>query len=236
MLNKLSVISAASLFLIAPVANAIEYNELEVYPYNTASHGEWEFENMTTASNGDGTPGAGVIRSSFEVNYGLSDRYEFAIYNDFSRPDGTNVSYAGTRAHARTRFFEKNELPLDFGAYVEAGFPQADANIFEMEFRGIIEKDIGYFTFDFNPIIEQGIVGQETTPQLEYAFAAIYRVSERWRPHVDVFGDVSPATLLLSPAVDFKLGKGLLAGLGVGFGMNSATEQNLVRTRLEYEF
>src|SRR5581483_3788627 len=89
-------------------AYALNYFELEVYPYRTASKGEFELENFTTHTS-RGTKDApdpdnnkGLTRSTFEFTYGITDKTEIAYYRDYARARGNNFEYAASRSrHVR---------------------------------------------------------------------------------------------------------------------------------------
>ena len=248
-----AVASLCASTLVAGNAYAINYNELEVYPYATAAKGETELENSFVYTN-QGTQDAsppdnneGLPRESIEASYGITDKTEVAAYADFARPYGESWEQTATRVRARTRFFEKGELPVDLGLYAEAEFPRHDVNDFEFELRGILEKDIGKWTFDVNPILEKAVTGEEASEgwELQYAAGAIYRLNEQLHPRLDIFGDFGPIRSLedkdeqkhlISPAVDMNLGHGFKLTAGVGFGLTKATEHRLIRTKLEWEF
>jgi hypothetical protein len=234
-------------------AYALNYHELEVYPYATAAKGEFELENafVYTDQGSRDLPAPdnnqGTRRTSFEATYGVTDKTEVAAYADFTRVYGGDWEHAGDRIRARTRFLEKGELPVDLGLYVEAEFPQHEDNDLEMEVRGIIEKDFGKWTLDLNPMLEKTVKGTEASEgwELQYAAGLIYRLNERVHPRLDMFGDVGPVRSfedqdeqkhLVSPAVDVRLGHGLMLTAGLGFGLTDATEHRLVRTKLEWEF
>ena len=236
---RIAMFSAVCVLFAAAPARALNYFELEVYPYYTADKGEFEIENSTThTSRGtkDEQPpnnNEGLTRSSLEFTYGVTDSTEITYYRDYARPRGASFEYVASRYRARTRFYEKGELPVDLGLYVEIEAPRdGDA---ELELRGIIEKDFGRWTVDFNPILE---LEKEPERELEFLYAAslIYRANEYWRPHLDLFGDFEAHVHLVSPAADFKLGRGFSAMLGVAFGMTEEAEQRLVRAGLEWEF
>jgi hypothetical protein len=234
-------------------AQAMNYFELETYPYNTAARGEVEVENrMTYSRRGtkeEETPGAnkGLTRSSFEAVYGVTDKSEVAAYVDYARPRDGEFDRVANRVRYRTRFYEKGELPVDLGLYAEMEFPRRDVNDAEFELRGILEKDFDKWTFDFNPMFEKVVRGIEAGAGWEFQYAAslIYRMNERWHPRLDLFGDFGlirnfdskdQQKQLLSPAVDIKFGHGLFAGFGIGYGLTKATEQQVVRARIEWEF
>jgi len=240
--------------LLGQAAYALNYFELETYPYQTASRGEVELENFTayTRRGSQDAPmpdnNTGLVRNSLEVTYGVTDKTEVAGYVDYSRARGAgDWDLHGSRAHLRTRFAEKGEWPVDLGLYAEAEFPRHDVNDLEFELRGIVEKDVDRWTFDLNPIFERTLKGveKEEGTELHYAASAIYRLNERWHPRLDLFGDFGPLrhfesrdeqTHLVSPAVDILFGHGLSASLGVAYGQTPASEQQLLRARIEWEF
>lgn len=222
---------------------ALNYFELEVYPYQTASQHEIELENATSVS--QVTDGVSAIRSSFEFNYGLTDRTEIAAYLDFMGGTGINAQFAGARVHARTRLFEKGELPVDFGIYGELEFPRNDTAVVEAELRGIIEKDFDRLTVALNPMVGKalktreiaGAEHEEEEFEFGYATSVSYRMDSTFRPHLDLFGDVSEeGKMLLMPALDVKFGHGISASAHVGFGLNAETEKRMAGIRFEYEF
>jgi hypothetical protein len=248
--------SLASGLVVSPAAFALNYFELEVYPYRTANKGEIEVENFTTyTSRGSKdlpTPANndGLTRTTFEFTYGITEKTELAYYRDYARSRGDRFEYAASRFHVRTRFFEKGELPVDLGAYVELEYPTqepGEEKEVEGELRLIMEKDFGRWTWDFNPIFERALKGPDRSEgwELHYAMSFIYRPSEYWQPRLDFFGDFGPIRdfeprdeqkHLISPAVDFRIAHGLFATIGLGFGLTDATERRLLRARLEYEF
>lgn len=253
--NILSVaLGMVGTILGAPQALALNYYELEVYRYMTPAKGELELEASATSTrrgtkieSDEGGNNHGVLRSSLEVSYGLTEKTEVTAYADFINTPGDGSSFGGQRYHARTRFFEKGELPVDLGAYIELEMPKHDEDAKELEFRGIIEKDIGKWTLDFNPILEKVVRGANVSGGwgVQYAASAIYRLNERFHPRLDLFGDFGPARNflprdqqkhLLSPAVDVRLDHGFHLLAGVAFGLTPASEQRLIRLKLEREF
>ncbi len=252
--NYFVILLGSATLLGSGSAYALNYFELEVYPYQTASQGEVELENFTTYTRrGTQEPSApddnkGLIRNSLEATYGITDKTEVAGYVDYSRARGDgDWDLKGSRVHVRTRFAEKGELPVDLGLYAEAEFPRKDENDVEFELRGIAEKDLGLWTLTLNPIFEKVVKGVEKEEGWEFQYAAsiIYRLDKRWSPRLDFFGDFGPMRdfegrdeqkHLISPAVDVHFGHGLSASFGVAFGQTKATEQQLVRARVEWEF
>ncbi len=252
-----SIIGAAGVLALfsSGTASALNYFELETYPYKTANRGEVEVENFTTytrrGSKDVEAPEnhAGLTRSTLELTYGVTDKTEVAYYRDYAHARGESFEHVASRYHARTRFFEKGELPADLGLYTEFSTPRGEETDLEGELRGIVEMDMGRWTLDVNPIFERVLRG--TGPEkdegwtFKYAVSLIYRASEYVQPRLDFFGDFGPLSKfaphaeqqhLISPAIDFRVAHHLFATVGVGFGRTDATEQRLVRGRLEWEF
>ena len=240
--------------------HAIDYSELEVYGYQLASPHELEIENSTSVSSDDRQHLDGrILRSSFEFNYGLSDRLELAAYFDYWMPVDNNLEYLGFRAHARTRFFHQDQLPVNLGAYLEVELPrnfrQTDV---ALEFQPIIEKDISRFTIDVDPQMEishsatengmvvdadDGTVLSNGTLSSKrwgttwgIASSIAFNYSQFFRPHLDWIASFSsPYQSLVMPSADFQIIPGLKATAGLGFGLNANTERRIVALRLEYE-
>jgi hypothetical protein len=248
-----SLLALTALVCSMPIAHALNYNELEVYPYKTAQPKEVEIENRYTFTQ-EGTHDAlppdnhrGMSRNSTEFVYGFTDRTEAALYLDYEKARDGSWTQAAKRVRVRHRFAEKGEYPVDIGIYAELERPYHEDNTLEGELKLTLEKDFGLWTFDFNPAFSKVLKGVETNTgwNFGYAAAAVYRLNETWHPRLDFFGDFGKLSHfaphqeqkhLISPAVDIKLGHGLKAGFGVAFGLTRASEQRLIRTRIEYEF
>ncbi len=227
-------------------ARAIEYNELGVYPYKTASLHELEIENSTSASSDD-QPGvqSRILRSAFEINYGISDRIELAAYVDYQRLPDERMQYKDFRFHARTYFYEKGELPVDFGAYIEVELPKdSDNKDMAFELKPILEKDFSKWTLSLNPQIEFEHQLDEKDPnataktwQIVFGLSTsiAYRLNESFKPHLDLFEGFTDQDALLMPACQVLLINNLKLDLGLGFGLNDKTEKRIANVRLEYE-
>lgn len=236
--------------LISRNAEALNYYELEVYPYRIAAPGELEVENFTAyTARGTDAPSRlnqNVTRDSIELTYGLTEHLEVAGYLDTFR-DGAGVSLGGERFHVRAAFFHKGQLPVDLGAYIEWEMPKHDVDTQEAELRGIIEKDFGRWTVDINPMFEKVLRGANagTGWELKYANALVYRLNEKLQPRLEFFGDFGPLkdfeprdeqSHLISPALTYSPKPTLHLTGGVAFGLTRASEQRLWRLRVEWEF
>ncbi len=238
---------------VAAPAYAFNYFELEVYPYRTAARGELEIESHN-AYTVQGTDAAqdnrtDLARTSVEATYGLTDHLEFAAYADAVHDPtrGHALTFAGQRYHLRASFFQKGQLPVDLGAYIEYELPKMDEDKREVELRGIVEKDFGRWTLDVNPIFEKVIRGENTAAgwKLMYASALIYRLDETFQPRLEWYGDVGALNhpepwdrqvQLLSPALTYSPTPTFHVLAGWAFGLTPASERQIARLGLEWEF
>lgn len=243
---------AASPMLVSRVARAdIEYQELEVYTHQMDGEGAKEFESLSSFSNNVKGADSGIFRSSLEFEYGVTNNFQIAAYTDFDNQASNNgFNFTELRVRGRYSFFEENQLPVDIGLYAEFAFPRYEDNKMEGELRLILSKDVGRFTFAFNPTVERPLIVQNNAPtDLEWGASAsvAYRVDNHWLPHFDVFGalgedetlddgtTVSTNQLMLVPAVDYRVTHNFVVGARAGFGLTDATERQLAALHLEYE-
>ena len=248
-----TLLALAAFACASPAAPALNYTDLEVYPYQPAQPNEVEIENRytyTQSGSHDAEPpenNRGIQRNSAEFVYGFTDHTEAALYLDYAKAEDASWTHAAKRARIRHRFAEKGEYPVDIGLYLELERPYHEDNTLEGEIKVLLEKDFGRWTFDINPAFSKVLNGIETSQGwgFGYAAAAVYRWNETWHPRLDFFGDLGRLSHfaprqeqihLISPAVDVKIARGVKAGVGIAFGLTRASEQRLIRTRLEFEF
>jgi hypothetical protein len=243
---------------------ALDYYELEVYGYQTAAEDELELENATSWSSDNLQKFDNkIFRTSLELTYGVSDRWEATAYFDYTKPADETFEYTAFRGHARTRFYEKGELPVDLGAYFEVELPrnyrQEDL---AFEFKPIFEKDFSRWTVRLNPSVElehsavdsddgpggTGDLDEDEDPSVQVASphktwrvewglssSLVYNWNERIRPHLDWHLSFTDKASLLVPSLDINLIKHLKLTAGLGFGLTPQTERRIVLSRLEYE-
>lgn len=237
-------------------ASALNFFELEVYPYETAAQGELEVESLNSyVINGqrDAAPGQVVThhlwRTSLELVYGVTDHLEAAGYLDLALTANGRFDYAGGRIRSRYRFLEKDQIPINLGLYAELELPNQrfDDNDIELELRLILEKDVGPLTVRLNPIFEKSLSGEGSSVGTEFLYAAkvYYRFKPWLMPGIEFFGDVGPMTHFedsseqkhfIIPVVDAKLTRHVKLNTGVGFDLTPGSDFTLVKLNLEYEF
>jgi hypothetical protein len=125
------------------------------YEYITVDRGKGEFEIYFTLSTPDIEKVTGNMMSEhqFELEVGMTEHFDFAVYQVFyQKPEG-ELKYKGYKLRARYKIGEKGMYIVDPLIYLEyKGVP--DFSKHGIEFKLILAKDIGPFNISLNPILE----------------------------------------------------------------------------------
>jgi len=258
-LKKISIIFIISLLSL----QALHAQLYKVYGYQPAEAGEIEFviwnsyipsSDVSYNFFGRELDRKGLFAHSLELEYGLSNKFGIAVYFDFEDPKDGNLRYVRTKAlMAHYAFFEKGSRPLDIAIYIEYIINNKDYKDYEeLEIRLILEKDIGAFRVDFNPIFEKKTSGSKAEEGLEfnYALGIYYSNNEEGifssknlmiQPGIEFYGKMGELSDFKSfreqrhyifPTLDFFIGKRLRWHTGVGFGLTDASDKITVKSIL----
>ncbi|HEX7836566.1 MAG TPA: hypothetical protein VF469_03835 [Kofleriaceae bacterium] len=187
-----AVLFAAALLPSQALADRRAYGT--TYEAVTAPHGELDVETWTTiAPQGevDGGPSSRGMREMIELEYGITDRWDAALYNmvDMITSGDTDSGYAGFKIETRYRPTDRGEWFVDPVFYLE----------FQQLFRGdarqkyeaklIVAKDLGNVNLAANLALEEE---RTTDPswntEVEYAAGASYALSPAWSLGAELFG------------------------------------------------
>ncbi|HUO05881.1 MAG TPA: hypothetical protein VMU16_11860 [Candidatus Binataceae bacterium] len=254
-----------TVFLLLAASSAmaqVDPWEFEVYPAQTVGKGMIEVESLNGfvpkghSQGDDGTssgdyPSNLMYRTAIELTYGLSDQVETAAYLDLARPNGAGAfQYAGSKFRLRGSLFEQGEMPVDLGWYAELEWhrtPEFDDNQLEMEFRAIVQKDVGPLSVIINPTFEKAIfVGPNKNKGFEFGYAAglYYRYLPWVSPGLEFYGGVgliddndplSQQQHYVFPVLYGKLPGGIEYSLGPGIGLTSGSDSVVTKLNLELE-
>ncbi|HEY6394785.1 MAG TPA: hypothetical protein VIX12_05155 [Candidatus Binataceae bacterium] len=256
-----SVIAMAGVFIHRSAAAGVDPWEFEVYPYATENRGVMELETDNAVvpnghnQGGDGTaagtyPSQGTWYNQFELTYGLTDRIEAAAYLNLALTPRHGYQYAGSKYRLRGRLFDEEVLPVNLGWYLELEWhktPQFDSDELEVEFRPIIEKDIGRFSIMINPQFEKPIfVGPDKNKGFEFGYAngLYYRWMRYLSPGIEFYGgsglidDSDPLheqQHYIFPVMWGELPHGIEYSVGPGFGLTRGSDRVIVKFNLELE-
>lgn len=185
---------------------------------------------------------------TFEVEYGVTDRWAIAGYADFEQPSGEGLKFIQWRAVvSRYRFFEKGQRFFDTAVYLEYYLPDPSyvgAPQEKIEARLILEKEIGPVTLRLNPKVEKVWSGPDVGEGLEFEYGAgLYAaLTPQVKAGLEVYGIMGEFVNFKSPrdqehyivpAVTWKIFPRVTWNLGVGFGLTKASDDLIVKSIIE---
>jgi len=169
-----TILLLAIAFLFTIAASADERNYVWTYQYMTMEKGEAELEHYLTFTTPDFGEFEGITTAEhqFELEFGMNDRFDFAIYQRFKQEPQGEFEYTGFKLRGRYRFGEKDQYFMDPLLYVEyKNNPDFSEHAVEVKF--ILAKDLGKFNIALNPYfeVEEGDDETEFTPKYAAAFS-----------------------------------------------------------------
>lgn len=243
-----------TLFLFAATAEARHF---KVYGYQGPDAGETELVYWTdyvAASDhpmaffGETVDREGLWAHTFEIEYGVTDRWAIAAYADFEQPSGEDFEYIQWRAVlSRYRFFERGERFFDTAIYVEYYFrdPGYTGEAQEkIEVRLILEKQLGPSVLRLNPKVEKVWSGPDVEEGLEFEYgASLYtNMTPQLKPGIELYGSLGELVNVKSsdeqqhyvvPAMSWQLLPHVNWNLGVAFGLTDASDDVVVKSIIE---
>ena len=250
---SLGLVVAVLLMTALPV----HARDFKVYGYKTPSQGEvelvywWDYFVKSDKDYdyfGETLDREGLQRHTFEIEYGITDRWTVAGYADFEKPKDGDFEYVQARAVVtRYRFFEQGERFLDGAIYIEYYLPYKKYRESEkVETRVILEKDLGPIAIVLNPIFDKNISGGvEEGMEFEYAAGLYYRATPWLTPGIEFYGEMGELSDLnpvdeqehfIFPAAKFKFPHDVGLDVGYGFGLTDDSDDQVLKVILELEF
>jgi hypothetical protein len=158
------------------------------YEYKTVGKGEAELEHYLTLSSPDISEMEGKVsvEHQLELEVGMTNNFDFSIYQIFYQPPMDRLQYKGFKLRARYRIGERGKLILDPLLYFEyKGVP--DFSEHGIEFKLILAKDIKKLNISLNPILEFD-KKDEWEMETEYAIGMSYEFSKLLRLGIEAKG------------------------------------------------
>jgi hypothetical protein len=240
-------------FLLTPstFAWAQDPFEIQVYEYETVPKGKWNLEtHMNFVARGTKLPEGKVAPTdnqfhlTFELTRGITDNFEMAGYLVLAhRPDG-GFEYVGTRIRPRYSLPKEWNLPVGISLSAEVGFPRDvyEENSVTLEIRPIIEKKIGRFQMDFNPVIGRALRGPgEKDWDFEPGVRFGYELTKRLDLSLEYYGSTGPVgnplptdeqVHQLYPGWDYKFNENVVWNFGIGVGVTPAGNKLVYKSRI----
>jgi len=236
-------------------AKAQDPFEIQVYEYQTVPRGHWDIEthvNYTARGirtiEGGVAPSEGQTHLTFELTRGITSYFEMAAYLVTAHRDGASPEIAGWRLRPRFRLPE-DWLPFKFSLSTEFGFPKRvyEENSITFELRPILERSFGSVQIDLNPVFGKAIRGPTASEFWNFEPGARigYTTSKTLDLSVEYYGATGPLTHVepaaeqmhqLFPGADINFNSDVVLNVGVGFGLTSAGNTLIYKTRLGWIF
>ncbi len=228
-----------------------------VYQYDTPLTGWLEFNlwNTYVAKSdlaydhfGEEHHREGLLATSLEAEYGLTDHLSLAGYLDFEDAHGGDFEFTRGRVEARYRFAQRYDWPVNLGLYAEYYFPRHDfSDSQELETRIIADKDFNDYRVALNAIFSKDTTGSESSSQVRGSVAAgvYWRRFFNFQPGLEYYADFGELGKIPSlgdqhhtifATVDWRWSKNWVWHLGVGKGLTDASDDVVVKSMLTYEF
>jgi len=229
----LTIFSGLILFAGVGHAYADQRNYVWTYEYLTLAKGSTEIEYYQTAVTKDRqASSASDWAQQIELEYGITDHLDAAIYQVYEQPAGGSMSYAGYKLRLRYRIAERNVLPVDVLLYAEHVENTKEEN--EFEGKLVLAKDIGRLNIAYNQIYEKEY---ETGTGAEHGFAAgiSYEITPSLRIGTEAKGSYTKDEYAAGPTIAWVGGR-IWANLGAVYGLNRKTNDREVRFLLGVPF
>jgi hypothetical protein len=229
--------------------------EINVYEYEPLPMGSFTYEahinyvlSGTRRFDGPMAPSYQQLHFSSELTAGLSESFAAGFVLLTAKREGGEQEYAGFRIVPHFYAPESWKLPFRFGLVAEFSSQSTTyvENSKQLEIRPILEKQIGRFDFDFNPVFSHAVGRQEMKLGwvLEPAARFSWKMGSALRPSLEYYGTWGPvssphllgnSTHQILPGADLRIGKNLTWSFGLGWSNNPAARL-IFKSRFEFEF
>ncbi len=180
-------------FLATNEARADRRYYVWVYQYATQRPGQLAFEHFLTAR----VPAFAALGTSygaeFELEYGLTRRWDAAVYQVFVQEPGGGFQLTAFKLETRFKLAERGALPVDPLLYLEYKQGSDLLHVGELEGKLVLARDFARFNTSLNLIGEaeretgaDGARSWEVKPELAYGLS--YELTPAFRLGVEAQG------------------------------------------------
>lgn len=246
--------------LLAGSSSLLKAQFFKVYEYQTLDANEKELVLWNTyiplsdvdySFFGETVSREGMFAHSIELEYGISNRLTVALYADFEQPKGESLRWIRSKAvMVYYQLFEKNKMPVDISLYGEYKLPRKDYKTSEeIEFKVILEKDLGFHRVVLNPTFEKKISGEDVAEGVEFVLngAYVYTGNLVFQPRLEYYSSMGELYELhpygeqknyIFPAFDLFFGRygQFRWHAGVGIGLTDPSDNLVIKSILSWEF
>ncbi len=231
--------------------------EVQVYESDIVPVGQYELDMHNIFVERGGTSWDGTVAPSnhqehlaFEFTRGMTEDFELGSYLLFAhRPDGS-TQFAGFRLRPRIKAPDDWRLPVGLSLSTELGFPQLQYELdrVTLEIRPIIDKTVGRWKFDLNPIMTFAFNGPEAGQGmgLEPEGMIAYEITpDQFRVMLEYYTALGPArhllphnqqTQMIYPKLEYAFSHFFVINAGFGEGLTKSSDSMTWALRLTLSF
>ncbi|HLW77252.1 MAG TPA: hypothetical protein VKS01_09700 [Bryobacteraceae bacterium] len=245
--------------LLASAACALAQDPFEIHVYEYETLHPWQFtleQHLNYWAIGarqfDGplAPTNDQLHMTYELTAGITDQFSIGFMQLNAVLPGVGFQYAGWRVLPHFYAPESWHLPVKLGLVAEFSFarPQYIADTAHVEIRPIVEKKVGDWQVDFNPVFGRALRGAGVSDGWEFEPAARIAHGDedrKLRPYLEWYSELGSLPEFLPvrtevhqiyPGVDWKLAENLLWSVGIGVGLTPQQPRLVIKSRIEFEF
>lgn len=231
--KALLLIAALAVVFSGTSALADQRSYVWTYEYLTLSKDSAELEFYQTSVTKDRqTDNSSDWQQQLELEYGLTDRLDAALYQVYDQKENDKMKYSGYKFRLRYRIAEKNVLPLDVLLYAEHQEKVDALNLFEGKI--ILAKDIGNLNISYNQIYKNTYASGDRASH-EYAAGMSYEITPAFRFGVESKGNYKTDKYAAGPTLSW-IGGRIWANMGALYALNDRTNDREVRFLLGVPF
>ncbi len=246
------------LLVCASIGWAQDPFEIQVYEYPTVPKGKWNLETHinyvgkgTKRPDGTESPSHNQLHTTFELTRGITENFELAGYLVMARRPGINsvMEFAAWRIRPRVRVPEAWNWPVGVSLSTEFAFPrkQYEEARTTLEIRPIIEKKLGRWQLDFNPVVGKAIAGRGSGEgwDFEPGTRIGYTVNPKFELSLEYYGSLGPVGEFfptreqvhqIFPGFDWNIRENVVWNWGIGVGVTGAGNRLVYKWRIGYMF
>jgi hypothetical protein len=204
-------------------------------------HSNFTFEGQKNVIDGQ-YPTEHQLHETVEITHGFNDWFETGFYVFTSADDRVGYQWVGDHIRPRVRVPESWKWPVGVSLSLELGYQRAvySPDIWTMEIRPIIDKTLGKWYLDFNPVLDRSFHGPSVSQGLVFSPNAKvgYDVTKVVNAGFEYYGSVGPVNNFLPvpqqmqqiyAVTDLNLSPKWEFNFGVGVGMTGASDHLLLK-------
>jgi hypothetical protein len=248
-LSLIAIMFAVSFTGAIRPAVAQDNYEIQVYGSETVEpgvtmvelHSNYTFQGSKTVEDGM-IPTNHALHETVEITHGFNNWFETGFYIFTSYNPGYGYGWVGDHIRPRARIPESWKWPVGVSLSVEFGYQRAQysPDTWNIEFRPIIDKQIGKLYLAFNPTLDRSFHGPGTSAGVGFSpnFKAGYDFSKVVNAGIEYYGALGPIGGFdpirdqgqqIVPAIDLNFSKNWEFNAGVGIGVTQGTDHLIVK-------